>query len=112
SSPGSTLRVVLGWSDPDNASTLPLDDFGPPLLVNDLDLKVIDPAGNEMLPYVLDARHPELPATSGVNHVDNNEELEISNAQTGTYRIVVAGTKVTVSSPQSFVVITNADLGS
>ena len=110
-----TLRVTLGWSDPE-VLTFPVDSGDPtdPLaaktLVNDLDLKVVDPNGNDILPYVLDPANPDLPATRGVNHIDNTEQVEIA-ATPGSYRVVVTGTAVTASSPQTFVVVANAELG-
>ncbi|GAC1430815.1 MAG: S8 family serine peptidase [Thermoanaerobaculia bacterium] len=111
-----TLRVNIGWSDPE-VLVFPVDSGDPtdPLaastLVNDLDLKVVDPAGREVLPYVLDPKHPEQPATRGVDRVDNTEEVEIINAVAGTYRIVVTGTSVTSGPSQAFVIVSNAELG-
>jgi hypothetical protein len=109
------LRVVLGWSDPEVA-TFPDPSYdGDPLagatLVNDLDVKVVDPSGADVLPYVLSRDNPSQPATRGVNRVDNTEEVEIVGAAAGTYKIVVTGTSVTASSPQTFVLVTNAELG-
>ncbi|HEX9163241.1 MAG TPA: S8 family serine peptidase [Thermoanaerobaculia bacterium] len=109
---GQNLRVVLGWSDPE-ITLLPSDPLNAPTLVNDLDLKVTGPGG-DVLPYVLDPTTCQAecaPATRGVNHVDNTEEVEIAGAAPGTYTVVVTGTKVTKSSPQPFVLVTNADLG-
>ncbi len=40
----------------------PNDPLADATLVNDLDLKVIDPNGNETLPYVLDGKNPAQPA--------------------------------------------------
>src|SRR5207237_482435 len=82
------VRVVLGWFDPDIASTndTPLDT---PSLLNDLDLKVIDPGGNTVLPYVLDKSNPGTPATRGVNTVDTTEMVEIKNAAPGQYRVII-----------------------
>ncbi|MGZ8833467.1 MAG: S8 family serine peptidase, partial [Thermoanaerobaculia bacterium] len=60
---GQSLRVTLGWSDPD-VLTFPVDSGDPtdPLaaatLINDLDLKVVDPSGIDILPYVLDPANP------------------------------------------------------
>jgi hypothetical protein len=102
-----SLRVVLGWADPE---VLILgDEFADKTLVNDLDLKVIDPSGNTVLPYVLDKDVPAQAATRGVNSVDNTEEVEIANAQVGVYRVVVNGTRVV--SPQQFVLIGNGEVG-
>ena len=110
------LRVLLGWSDPE-VFVFPVDSGDPtdPLaastLVNDLDVKVVDPSGNDVLPYVLDPTNPGAAATHGVNHIDNTEEVEVVNAAPGIYKVVVTGTSVTASSPQAFVVVSNADLG-
>jgi hypothetical protein len=103
-----SVRIVLGWEDPE--VLLSADDFAGKTLVNDLDLKVIDPSGNTMLPYVLDAANPNAVATRGVNTVDNIEELEISNAILGTYRVIVTGKNV-ATAPQRYVLIANAPLG-
>jgi len=101
------LRVVLGWSDPE---VLVLgDEFIDNTLVNDLDLKVIDPNGNTVLPYILDKTQPAQAATRGVNTVDNTEEVEIPNAASGVYRLIVTGTRVTSS--QQFVLIGNGEVG-
>ncbi|HKR63332.1 MAG TPA: S8 family serine peptidase, partial [Thermoanaerobaculia bacterium] len=99
------LRVLLNWPDP-SIPPLPNDDIAPKALVNDLDLSVIDPAGNTVRPYVLDKTKPDNAATRGVNTVDNVEEVEIANATPGTYRVRVAGTSV-AQGPQSAVLVTS-----
>jgi len=112
------LRVVLGWSDPE---VLILgDEFADKTLVNDLDLKVIGPGGNTILPYVLDPQdlcisdtlhNPTCqPATHGVNTVDNTEEVELANAPAGVYRLIVTGSRV-ASGTQQFVLVGNGDVG-
>lgn len=103
------LKVLLNWADP---PTILLGDaeVTAPTLVNDLDLKVIDPQGNTVLPYVLDRVNYQANATRGVNKVDNVELVEIANAPAGTYRVVATGTKV-AAGPQTAVVVANATLG-
>ncbi|HEX2121080.1 MAG TPA: S8 family serine peptidase, partial [Thermoanaerobaculia bacterium] len=100
------VRVVLQWTDP------PV--FLPPnqvhtakALVNDLDLKVVGPAGETHLPYVLDKVNYTAPAARGVNTIDNSEMVEIANAAPGVYRIQVSGTNV-LQGPQEAVVVSNA----
>jgi hypothetical protein len=105
------LRVVLGWFDPDIVTTAdtPLDV---PALLNDLDLKVIDPSGNTVLPWVLDKNNPGNPATRGVNTVDTTEEVDIQNAPAGQYQVVItAKLGDTVKHPtQDFALVANSTL--
>ena len=107
---GQKVRVVLGWFDPEIYPAA--DSPSEPTLLNDLDVKIIDPAGNAILPYVLDPAQPTLPATRGVNTRDTTEEVEISSAVAGVYRVVVIATKIrdTKKSTQDFVVVANAPL--
>ncbi|HEY0160498.1 MAG TPA: S8 family serine peptidase [Thermoanaerobaculia bacterium] len=103
-----TLRVVLNWPDP---PVFALGDEPPDFktLVNDLDVKVVDPAGNTHLPYVLDKSAFQQPATRGVNTVDNVEMIEIANAAPGNYRIIATGKDVGLG-PQTAVLISSATL--
>jgi hypothetical protein len=99
------LRVVAGWTDPEVLNLTPVDVASNPL-VNDLDLKVIDPSGNTVLPYVLNANAPTTAATRGINIVDNTEEVEIANAAPGTYRAVLTAKRMGGVDPaQQFVLI-------
>ena len=103
------VRVVLGWTDPE---TLPAaDETCEKTLINDLDVKIIDPSGNTVLPYVLDPNNPGANATRGANHVDNSEEIEISNAAPGAYQVLVNGTTIASGPTQRYVLIANAPLG-
>jgi hypothetical protein len=102
------LRAVLGWADPEVVLP-PADNEGDPVadktLVNDLDLKIVDAAGNTTLPYVLDKDHPTVAATRGVNTIDNTEVVEIANAAVGSYRAIISGKSVPVNSPQTYVFV-------
>lgn len=101
-----TLRVVLQWPDPAIAY-LGGDDIAAKALVNDLDLKVVGPTGTVYLPYVLDKSNVTANATTGVNTIDNTEEVEIANAAPGNYRAIASATKVT-EGPQAAVLVSNA----
>ena len=103
------LRVVLGWSDPE-VIIFPQDGLAAATLVNDLDVKIVTPGGETILPYILDRTQPTQDATRGVNTIDNTEVIEIANAASGTYRVIVTGTRITAQSPQAFVVVANAEL--
>jgi hypothetical protein len=101
-----TVRVVLNWADP-AIPYLGGDDYvAEKALVNNLDLRVVDPTGTTWRPYVLDANNVQGSATRGVNNVDNVEMVEIPNAAPGVYRIVAAGTNVT-EGPQPAVIVSN-----
>ncbi|MDQ6800402.1 MAG: S8 family serine peptidase, partial [Acidobacteriota bacterium] len=105
---GQNVRVVLGWVDPD---VFPAgDETASRTLVNDLDVKVVGPSGETVLPYVLDGNNPSAPATTGVNTLDNVEEIEIKNATAGTYRVIVTGKVVAAGPTQRFVLIANGPL--
>jgi hypothetical protein len=102
------LRVLLNWPDP--ATVLLADaEISDPVLVNDLDLKIVGPTGETVLPYVLSRTAFTANATRGVNKVDNTEEVEIANAAPGVYRVLVTGTTVT-DGPQTAVIVSNAAL--
>lgn len=100
------VRFVLQWPDKPIA-WLGGDDIAEKALVNDLDLKVITPSGEVVLPYVLDRTQFQAHATRGVNTVDNTEMIEIANAAPGVYRVVATGTNVT-EGPQMAVLVTSA----
>ncbi|HUR81933.1 MAG TPA: S8 family serine peptidase [Thermoanaerobaculia bacterium] len=99
------VRVVLNWADP----ALPFlghDDIAAKSLVNNLDLRVVDPSGNTWSPWTLDKNSIDANAVRGVNDVDPVEMVEIPNAAPGTYRIRVTGTNV-AQGPQDAVVVAN-----
>jgi hypothetical protein len=107
---GQKLRATLVWTDPEVLTFGP-DGTAAATLVNDLDLKIIDPAGNTVLPYVLNKDDVEAAATRAVNTVDNVEVVEIAAPVSGTYRAVVTGRRITAQSPQQYVLVTNGALG-
>jgi hypothetical protein len=106
---GQNLRVVVGWSDPE-VIIFPSDGIATSALVNDIDLRVITPGGETVLPYVLDRTRPTFEATRGVNTIDNTEVVEIRNAAAGTYRVEVEGSRITAQSPQPFVLVATSDM--
>src|SRR5207253_399095 len=106
------FRIVLSWFDPE-ALPVGTDDVTTAVLINDLDVKVVGPNGTT-LPYVLDKDDPCYvsgnfssckAASTGVNTVDNTEEVEVKGAAAGTYHVVVTGTRITANPPQPFVLV-------
>ncbi len=83
------IRVTLCWTDPAGEMRSLLND-PTPVLVNDLDLRVEAEGTSASLPYVLDRTHPSVPATQGVNGVDNVEQVLIATpVSEKTYTVVV-----------------------
>lgn len=85
------LRVTISWTDP--AGTPVGAQLNPrdPMLVNDLDLKVVEGGGKATFyPYTLDVENPSAAAaTDSKNYVDNIEVVVVSNPTPGTYTIIV-----------------------
>ena len=114
----SPIRATLCWTDPAGTALDPSIaaqvDVRTPNLVNDLDLKITAPDGSTVkLPYVMpfvgtwtDASM-QLPATTGVNHVDNVEQVYVPTpSQSGIYTMTVTlpGTLTGASQVYSLVV--------
>lgn len=93
------LQFTLVWDDPgaaENAS---------PTLVNDLDLRVRGggPLPPTYLPWVLNPADPFFPATTGVDHTNNVEQVyrDVPGYAPGTWKVLVIGYNVPVG-PQKF----------
>ncbi|MGC4037116.1 MAG: S8 family serine peptidase [Chitinophagaceae bacterium] len=95
------LKVMLYWNDPAAAV------LAAHTLVNDLDLEVVDPSSTIKLPYLLDT----LPgnanniATTGVDHVNNIEQVVIDNPVAGTYTFNVKGTSIAQNPRQEYFLV-------
>ncbi len=96
------VRFMVYWSD------APASPGANPALVNDLDLVVKDPNNTDHLPYILDPTpNPttlNLPATNGVDRLNNVEQVVINNPTSGNYNINVTGFNVPVGPQEYFVV--------
>lgn len=73
------LRVLAAWDDRE----------GWPgewrALVNDLDLELVSPSGETVLPLTLDAARPEADAAPAVNRRDNAEQALVRNPASGRW---------------------------
>lgn len=94
-------RIMLYWTDWEGAL------LSAKSLVNDLDLCLISPNGDTLRPLVLDPTpNPitlNLPATPGIDTLNNVEQVRLIAPPTGTYQVVVMGKEVPMG-PQAFVV--------
>lgn len=95
----AALKVTLVWTDPPGSPGADL------ALVNNLDLIVTSPDGGIIRPWKLDPSAPSAEATTGVNDVDNVEQVVVASPASGTWSIGVQGTAVPVSAPQPYALV-------
>jgi len=96
----NNIKVTLAWDDYPGAPNNIIS------LENDLDLILIDPTGNQYLPYVhLNPNtNPSAAATTGIDNRNNVEQVEIQNPVEGCWRAVVTGTNIP-QAPQTYSLI-------
>ncbi|GHC44759.1 S8/S53 family peptidase [Ulvibacter litoralis] len=96
------VRFMTYWSD------TPAAPSANPALVNDLDMVVTDPASGAHLPYILDptpnATTLDLPATNGVDRLNNVEQVVINNPAAGAYDVDISGFNVPFGPQEYFIV--------
>ncbi|GHB35280.1 S8 family serine peptidase [Mongoliitalea lutea] len=106
------IRITVAWTDPAGvpspASLNPRDLK----LVNDLDLRVFDDAGNEFFPWSLDpTRGPSGPAVRNQdNFRDNVEQILIDNPQPRKYTLVLSHKGSLVNQAQEYSLLFSASL--
>ena len=94
------LKVTIAWDDPPG---MPNVD---PVLVNDLDLRVIDPQGGVHFPWTLDPANPGDPAVRTVPDRTNNiEQVVIDDPAPGAYQVEVVGFNLGEGGTQRFGVV-------
>ncbi len=86
------LRIAINWTD------LPANPGDQIALVNDLDSKLLDPTGNEWLPWVLNT-DPNIQsitqtAQRGQDHLNPTEYITLDNPPPGNYVLEVFGNAV------------------
>ncbi|MBI5265777.1 MAG: S8 family serine peptidase [candidate division Zixibacteria bacterium] len=96
------LKVTLVWDDKGGTA------LAGTTLINDLDLTLIDPSSNQILPWVLNPLNPAIPATHGADHLNNTEAVEVANPSAGTWLAVVSGYNIP-SGPQKYSLIFSPD---
>ncbi len=101
----SPIRATICWTDPPATAITTLDDPSP-RLINDLDLRVIDPCATIAYPYVLNPASPASPATTGDNTLDNAEQVLINSPNVpGTYTVQITHKGTLTNSQQYFSLI-------
>lgn len=107
-----SVRVTLSWMDPPGTPPAAALDPTAPLLVNDLDLRVVGPDATTYFPWRLNVASPSTPATTGDNSVDNVEVVDIAAPLAGNYTVSIAHKGVLVDTPQRFsLILTGVNTG-
>lgn len=78
------LRFTLVWTDP--VGNIPPISVDPPdtILINDLNLKIVDTtSGTIYYPWKLNKDNPANAAVKGENNVDNAEQVDVAQADSG-----------------------------
>ena len=81
------LKVTLVWDDYQGTPNAAKE------LVNDLDLLLKSPSGTEYFPYVLDPANPANAATTGIDNLNNIEQVVV-NPEAGIWQVKVKGTTI------------------
>ena len=98
----AALKVMICWNDPAAAAV------SYQTLVNDLDLRIEPPSGPAALPFILDTTIAGFsnPATTGADHINNLEQVVISNPTGGaTYNVKIKANNITQGGAQKYVVV-------
>ena len=93
------VKIMLYWND------VPASPSSAKQLVNDLDLTVVDPSSGVHLPLILDPAPANVDhnATEGADHLNNTEQVTITNPPAGIYTVNVKGYNIP-QGPQPYVV--------
>lgn len=98
----SKLKIMVYWADFEAVTNASI------ALVNDLNLQVVDPAMVAYQPWVLNSTANvsalNSPATTGVDNLNNMEQVEINAPLSGTYTITINGFAVPEGPQEYFIV--------
>jgi hypothetical protein len=88
--PNQKITATLVWTDPAGIPPFPELDPVQKMLVNDLDIRIIDPGNGIQYPWILSRANPTNPATRGDNSTDNVEKIEFDFPENQTYDLTVS----------------------
>ncbi|MCD4690832.1 S8 family serine peptidase, partial [bacterium] len=101
----SELKVTLAWDDYFGSY-----EGSGKRLVNDLDLEIISPSSATYNPWHLDPNNPSNAATTGVDDLNNVEQIIVDSPASGTWTIRVIATLLP-EPDQDFSLVTNVGPG-
>jgi len=96
------LKFMIYWTDFEASTT------AAQALVNNIDLKVVTPTGDTLLPWILNpapnAASLTSPATKGIDDLNNMEQVQIDTVSAGTYTLLING-KTIPQGPQKYFIV-------
>lgn len=99
---GKKITATIAWTDPAGTPVAPALDPTDLMLVNDLDMRIVDELGNEVMPWILDPAVPGKAAGNGDNFRDNVEKIEFANPQPRRYFLRITHKGSLVNNSQDF----------
>ncbi|NRB52208.1 MAG: S8 family serine peptidase [Saprospiraceae bacterium] len=99
---GQKITASIAWTDPAGSPPAPALNPTNLMLVNDLDMRIVDEAGNEVMPWILDPAIPGKAASNGDNFRDNVEKIEFANPQPRRYFLRVTHKGSLTNNKQDF----------
>lgn len=100
------LKVTICWTDPAGQASSPSLNSRDSKLVNDLDVLVENSSSHEIYkPWILDVENPGAAATKNVNHVDNVEQIYITNPGENDFNIKISHSGLLSGGAQKFSLI-------
>lgn len=98
----SELRIMTYWTDYRGSTSASV------ALVNDINMEVTDPNAITHLPWLLDptpnASALNTPATTGVDDLNNMEQVSITDPASGSYTVTINGSAIP-QGPQDYYVV-------
>ncbi len=95
--------ATISWTDPAGSPVPPALSKSRLMLVNDLDIRIFNEAGDIVyMPWLLSPGTPDSPATRGDNFRDNVEKINIINPPAGRYRLTVSHKGTLLGGRQNF----------
>lgn len=106
----SPIKATLCWTDYPATERNALDDRTP-VLVNDLDMRIVAPDGSLHQPFILSATNPTASAVTGDNAVDNVEQVHVAAPPTaGVYRVIVSYDGALTGGTQVYSLVVSGDI--
>lgn len=99
------ITVTIAWTDPAGNPVAASLDPTNPMLVNDLDVRIIDDGGVMQMPWTLDPQDITKEAGQGDNVLDNVEKIDFANPQNRNYKIRVSHKGQLLNGQQAFSII-------